>query len=35
MESKDKTYLMTGGSSGVGKAIATGIAQRGTNVVMI
>jgi NAD(P)-dependent dehydrogenase (short-subunit alcohol dehydrogenase family) len=30
-----KTYLVTGGTSGVGKAIATGIAQTGANVVIV
>src|SRR5690606_1720451 len=30
-----KTYLVTGGTSGVGKAIATGIAQTGENVVVV
>lgn len=35
MESKDKTYLMTGGTSDVGKAIAAGIAQRGANSVIV
>lgn len=35
MELKDKTYLVTGGTSGVGKAIATGIAKTGANVVIV
>lgn len=30
-----KTYLVTGGTSGVGKAIATGIAQTGASVVIV
>lgn len=30
-----KTYLVTGGSSGVGKAIATGIAETGATVVIV
>jgi len=35
MKLKDKTYLVTGGTSGVGKAIATGIAKIGANVVIV
>lgn len=35
MELKNKTYLVTGGTSGVGKAIATGIAKTGANVVIV
>lgn len=35
MELKDKTYLVTGGTSGVGKAIATGVAKIGANVVIV
>jgi len=35
MELKDKTFLVTGGTSGVGKAIATGIARTGANVVIV
>lgn len=35
MKLKDKTYLVTGGTSGVGKAIATGIARTGANVVIV
>lgn len=35
MELKDKTYLVTGGTSGVGKAIAIGIAKTGANVVIV
>ncbi|MBB3186335.1 SDR family NAD(P)-dependent oxidoreductase [Microbacter margulisiae] len=35
MELKDKTFLVTGGTSGVGKAIATGIATTGANVVIV
>ena len=35
MELKDKTYLVTGGTSGVGKAIATGIAKTGATVVIV
>lgn len=35
MELKDKTYLVTGGTSGVGKAIATGVAKKGANVVIV
>lgn len=35
MELKDRTYLITGGTSGVGKAIATGIAKTGANVVIV
>jgi NAD(P)-dependent dehydrogenase (short-subunit alcohol dehydrogenase family) len=35
MELKDKTYLVTGGTSGVGKAIATGVAKTGANVVIV
>src|SRR5690606_20423975 len=35
MKLKDKTYLVTGGTSGVGKAIATGIAKTGANVVIV
>jgi len=30
-----KTYLVTGGTSGVGHAIAAGIAQTGANVVIV
>lgn len=30
-----KTYLVTGGTSGVGKAIATGIAQTGAKVIIV
>lgn len=30
-----KTYLVTGGISGVGKAIATGIAQTGQNLIIV
>ena len=35
MELKDKTYLVTGGTSGVGKAIASGIAKKEANVVIV
>ncbi len=35
MELKNKTFLVTGGTSGVGKAIATGIAQTGATVVIV
>ncbi len=35
MELKDKIYLVTGGTSGVGKAIATGVAKKGANVVIV
>ena len=30
-----KTYLVTGGTSGVGKAIATGVAQTGAKVIIV
>jgi NAD(P)-dependent dehydrogenase (short-subunit alcohol dehydrogenase family) len=32
---KMKTYLVTGGTSGVGKAIAIGIAQTGAKVIIV
>lgn len=35
MELKDKTYLVTGGTSGVGKAIASGIAKTGATIVIV
>jgi 3-oxoacyl-[acyl-carrier protein] reductase len=31
---KDKTALVTGGSKGIGKAIAVAFAKEGTNVVI-
>ncbi|MET3320493.1 UNVERIFIED_ORG: NAD(P)-dependent dehydrogenase (short-subunit alcohol dehydrogenase family) [Peribacillus simplex] len=31
---KDKTALVTGGSRGIGKAIAVAFAKEGTNVVI-
>lgn len=34
-ELKDKVFLITGGTSGVGKAIATGVAQMGGKVVIV
>ncbi len=32
---KDKVFLITGGTSGVGKAMATGIAKMGGKVVVV